>query len=725
MPNIPIQKTKILEAIGKRAFLLSYSLSDMKTVIGLPSLNSSIIKNEIESLIPGMEMRDTNLPMESTRFELLVAYRLPGETGSEWFEDIFSTRRVNGSIIVAVIPVYGDALERAKRKIETNLGDRAMRHTVSSQSSFMGTRASMSVQTENFKESEEAMMLTDLLDATNAAILKNGTAYKIAFLLSGDIDKLDEFISNRLLVMSKCSIKAADLRELVEKLKKTEIPPFGIKHVISTMHLNWSNKLNYLVRTMNFKQQDGLPLGTYMKDSVHDTKLDVQIDPSTLNLGLMVSGLPGSGKTSCAMSILDSAMRFSNQNQQVVRVAIISPTDEWNSFALKNKLNLVSLYDGMTSINFFKCPDNLNKELFYEDLAMIISSVSGAGPYENPLNKCLINAFRSAYADSYEPDPVEVYEKIEESILKFHAKRNNTGVKYTKHGENIRSALENLRSIIARPEYSSKEGIAIDEVIQKGVVFDLSNLSNSAKPYMYALLLNQIYAQARAFGLENDDKLNLIICIEEAQLVFREKESTASIDLKQRIQDFRKQGVCLMLLCHNVTDIDPIVRRLCQTKLYLKQAADVAPVAAKDLIFTYAEDEEVIMKLKHLDSRVGALTCVQKQGMEKVTNDTVFVRTKEFNKPAAQNVQEHIKHKKQWYLNSEITVAISDNWNPHKVRIYFIGEEILEFQPVPDTPVCVKLLPGRRYAIEFLNEKGRVIWRSNIIARRKIVLQPE
>ena len=103
-------------------------------------------------------------------------------------------------------------------------------------------------------------------------------------------------------------------------------------------------------------------------------------------------------------------------------------------------------------------------------------------------------------------------------------------------------------------------------------------------------------------------------------------QNTAAVeDIKYRLQDFRKKGIGLMLMMHNINDIDPNIRRLCQIKLYLKQASDVAPIACKDLVFTYAEDSEVVSKLKHLNSRTGALNYVVKNGDDKLSQDTIFI----------------------------------------------------------------------------------------------------
>src|SRR5208283_5029781 len=139
--------------------------------------------------------------------------------------------------------------------------------------------------------------------------------------------------------------------------------------------------------------------------------------------------------------------------------------------------------------------------------------------------------------------PVDVYNAIEDSIIELHAKRTNSGAKYTKHGENIRSALENLRGILNRPEFSVSRGIKIEDLIGGGVVFNISNTSGVTKAYLYALILNQVYAITSGFDANGDSELRLLVCLEEAQTMFGNKDSAAVQDIKQRIQDFRRQGI--------------------------------------------------------------------------------------------------------------------------------------------------------------------------------------
>ncbi|EQD45973.1 hypothetical protein B2A_09061, partial [mine drainage metagenome] len=201
---------------------------------------------------------------------------------------------------------------------------------------------------------------------------------------------------------------------------------------------------------------------------------------------------------------------------------------------------------------------------------------SNAGPYRNSIEKVLLSAFNKSYKDTKDPDPNTVYSNIELAVIEQHAKVTNTSIKYTKHGENIKAALQNLRLIISRPEFAYNNGIDFRSIIERGAVFDLSNVSNNMKPFFYALILNQIYGFAESFDIYGDSKLRMLICLEEAQVVFsNDAESAANQDLENRVQNFRKKGIGLFLITHNATDISPRIRRLLQFKMYFRQSADV------------------------------------------------------------------------------------------------------------------------------------------------------
>ena len=184
-----------------------------------------------------------------------------------------------------------------------------------------------------------------------------------------------------------------------------------------------------------------------------------------------MTGLPGTGKTKLAQSIIEQA------HSKGSGVVIISPTGEWNGFGQKNSLVVLDLGDSGCRMNLFRC-ETTDRRKFYEGLAMLIAAGCNPGPYRNSVEKCLVAAFSRAYSVCDNPDPAIVYDEIEEAIIEQHGKRIGTSVKYTKHGENTRAALESLRQLLMMPQFAYPEGVSFSETISGGAVFDLSGISN-------------------------------------------------------------------------------------------------------------------------------------------------------------------------------------------------------------------------------------------------------
>jgi hypothetical protein len=699
---------------------------------------------ELQSAIPGakMERVQSGLPCEPQKLDVISFYRKPRESefkpGAE--PDDHTMRDISelahdGFLAVAFVPVDEQELVKAKDYIERELSKRSVRETHSVLRNALTSRISVASQRDMFIGSEETMLLGDILDSINNAVLSNGLVYKAFFITPSSAREVRDFITARFLILDRFESEEP-LDALVSELGKKKAFPFGTDHLKSLLDPSGAYGLSYALQTTVPVSRNGIEIGTFMRNGAADTNIGVRIGRSTINLGFIITGLPGSGKTTEAMAIINALLEEKNGCRSP-KTVIITPTAEWNPFAISHGMHLARLYNDTVPINFFRRPQSIDKERFYENLAMVLSSASNAGPYQNPMEKCMLNAFRKIYANENEPDPTAVYDEIENSIIELHGKRTGSGIKYTKHGENIRSALENLRGILGRTEFSVSVGVKIEELMEKGVVFDISNASGTTRAYLYALLLNQVYAVTSGFDANGDNELRLLICLEEAQTMFGDKESAAVQDIKQRIQDFRRQGVGLMLLTHNVNDIDAGIRRLCQLKLYLKQASDMATVASKDLVFTYAEEEDVTLKLKLLDSRVGAFNHVLKEGSEKMTQDTIFIRTKEYanvSAPAYENPLDELIRNNALTLPSELSATINLEANGkdgptsrlaasvYAVRLKYLGEEIAEHVIEPGKEITQTLLGGKVYKLQVLDQRGRILKESNIKAKNRVTI---
>ncbi len=727
IPDSEIDKRAIFDAMMGGPFAIAYDFAERSTLIGI-SENHEVKVQLIQSFIKGMKLLHANSISNSEFNADIISFY--SNDPNHAFQDIFNLPLLEGFAIVAFIPATEKELSFSKEFIERILSSKKVRETSSEPQSSIGSRSTRSTQREVYDDSEETLALSSMLNLVNEAILGGGVSYKLFIVIAHGNQILDNYIKSRFLVLSSNRIKNFKMAELWH-LNRYIALPFGPKYLSTLICFNGNMKINYMVRTLEPEAKGDLKLGYFVSNGVKTTEMSIEIDSSLLNLGFIITGLPGMGKTTEAMVIADQLLR----RQSRPKMIIISPTDEWSGFARAHKMHLVRLYKDAVPLNFFRRPECISKEKFYENLAMILASAADAGPYQNPMEKCMLNAFRKVYGNTDIPDPVDVYDSIEESIIELHAKRTNAGIKYTKHGENIKSALENLRAILGRPEYAAKEGISIEELLEGGVVFDISNASTSTKQYLYALILNQVYAIASSFDTNGDNELRLAIFLEEAQTIFGNRDSTAVQDIKQRIQDFRKQGIGLIMLAHNASDIESGIRRLCQLKLYFRQAADIAPLAVKDLAFALADDDNTTLKIKMLESNIGALSYVTLDGNAKVPHDTVFIHTIGYQiiaKYDANNSIGPIAETTTGYvipqpIETEIYLMQHEAEGKNAaafVKVIFLGECLGTYR-VPqknDEAIKLRLLNGKHYTIQALNRQKHIIKEIKIEAKPKITL---
>jgi hypothetical protein len=730
LPSTSFDGTKIFECVGKQNFMLIYDFEKSVSLIGTWD---SDIKLKIAKEIPGMSLSFTDYKAFDGEEDCIAfsVYRKVEEFDNKFFYDAFDTLPKSGFIGILFMNTQMTEINSVKSHLENLLSSKKIRETESVLKGFANSRTNSTEHRDIFYESEEKLMLNCVIESLNKAILRNGLAYKI-FLVSNDTASIHNYIHTHFLVMMEYKFHKNNINSIVDHLSRKPVLPFGVDYTKEFMNIYGFYNINHTLPTILPSQEEGICIGKFVKDGVLETDLSIQIDPSAINLGFMLTGLPGSGKTREAMSIIDSLL---SKNEKKSPVFIITPTKEWKEFALSHKMFFIKLYEDDVPINFFRCPETIEIEKFYGNLSMILSSAANAGPYRNPMEKCMLNAFRKVYSTTKQPDPIKIYDEIEESIIIYHGKRLGNGVKYTKHGENIKSGLENLRGILSKPQYCVKDGIKIEDFLESGAIFDVSGASADTRTQLYALILNQIYALTSNFDTNGDNELRLVVCLEEAQTIFGDEDSPAVQDIKQRIQDFRKQGIGLIMLTHNVSDIDVGIRRLCQLKLYLKQAPDTALIASKDLIFSNVEQDNVILKLKTLSSRIGALSYVSKTEGLKRQQDTIFVKTEpyEFGEIYDNPIDKYIKQ-----LNLETTksikcrviLRIGENYevnfselnDAYYLRVVFLGEDIYKISLQDAVSTELRLLEGKYYTLYLLNKKGRILKEYELKASEKIYL---
>ncbi len=575
--------------------------------------------------------------------------------------------------------------EKARKEVEDEL------------SSFQ-TRAvrrinEINLNSDLYYDSYRKQMLASWLESLNEAV-SYGSCYNVVFAFPESDKTLFNYLRSKLVISNFYRVNAASINELFEKARREDLP---IGPSMAASHVFFSPTIGRMVNLGYFAQLQKGDICIGNELVYEEKQRDICIDSSSLKFGTIISGLPGTGKTYAAMNIAGQVSKGG------VPVIVVAPTEEWKAFGRANGMPVISLYNSSIPINFFKCDAKINIERFYENLASLLALASNAGPYTKTLEKVLLAAFKKIYAKTSKPDPQDVYEAVEEEIIEEHAKRNNVGVEFTKHGENTMAALQNLRLMLMRKEFAYQDGIDFAKLFEKGAVFDLSKVSNSMKPFYYSLILNQLYSVIDSFPEDASDGLRLLALLEEAQLPLHNTSSQAAIfDLKQRIQDFRKKKVGLVLITHNVIDIDRGVRRLCQNKLYFRQSPDVAKFASLDLVFKDVDQENVLELLKTMGNRVCAFVSVDKSGTS--MHNARLLLTKEISIPTVEENEVYAPNSaKMRILFKKADGAPADA----AVKVEYVGLKIFNGRTDRDGIVEIDSLPGKRYKVYVLGEKKK------------------
>ncbi len=703
----------LLNSFLGRQFIMHHDLSSSKTYVVADSDWPEIARNAIAGLttVAASGSFKLNNPLLAVVYVPSASPSAKAQESGQLLGALYNLfSGTDAQVSIAFAPGNLEDARRIKGRVEELLSRIATRAT-KSYSNKATISSSTSLQSDIYYNSDDKVLFSNMLDNLNSIIAMNGTSYKALIVLSGEYEQILSYIKSKLLVMEMHKINVSSLEELADIACSIEAMP--LNHSILSRLFVFSERILRIARSnVQVPRQSGnIDLGVFLDRAVSPSGTHVMLDASTLNLGTIVTGMPGTGKTTLVMSMLSQL----NALAEKPVMAIISPTHEWSAFANANGLNFFQLYESKLPVNFFTCYDAASKEKYYENLAMLLANASVAGPYKNSLEKSLLAAFRKVYSLTLNPDPVEMYYTIEETVIEQHATKTNVGVKYTKHGENIRAALENLRLLLFRPEFATKDGINMMSFLKGGAVFDLSKVSNSMKQFYYSLILNIVYAFSENFdeNADNERKLKLVIVLDEAQEVINADETSAVVlDLKQRIQDFRKKGIGIVLITHNPIDISGSIRRVCQTKIYFRQSADMVKYSATDLGFI-EQDSSTMSLLRGLGERTFVLDYVRRDDVTGYASPAgpIFVRSKEYALPAGEaqptslncNLHGDVCDCKIYIRDREkAPLALAE------VKLFYLGELVSESKTDEAGKVVFNgLLRGKKYSLQLPAKKKK------------------
>ena len=723
VPTEGIDTSLFIASMGKNPFLLIHDCKSDKTYLKMLNFNS---RNDFElkyfnACNKGIKLLPSQFEFDE---ELLCISFYKGE-GSRYgiIRDVLS-KKGDAYITVLFIPQSQKQIYDFKIIIEKELSSRHTRSMRSYSGGIGIWKETHSLQNDIYTDSEERKILLSLINDIDQSIIIGSQLYKIFMLLHPNDKNSVDLLEERSRIFSKEKIKISVVNDLLKFTDKPGII-YGSAYAANMVEFLGPSRLSYTIDTFFPTSSGNIKIGNYLKDGAISTDKLVSIPDTAFNLGTIISGLPGMGKTTALMNIIDQVIANNQKAGKRTLVSILSPTGEWDNFGNSHNMNVLRFNDSTMQINFFMPSRMFAYEKFYQDMALLLSSASNSGPYQGPIEKCMLNAFRHVYIGNNILNPTHIYNHIEESIIKLHGKITNVGIKYTKHGENIHASLENLRAILSKEEYSVTKGVSIERLLEKGAVFSMENMSNNMRPYIYALVLNQLYAIAEHFDVFGDNELRMLICIEEAQIIFKneqKKTNAATQDLINRIQNFRKKGIGIVLLVHSITDIDPNIRRLCQNKIYMKQPSDISPIASKELVFTYSDNDKITNKLKHLDSSIAAFDFVGKNDNERVSNDSIFLKILHYENKNI-STQKITPRTQSAVIISEVYIFDSRSKaqkEVSRIRVNYLGEEVYNMKVENNSTIKLKLLDSRYYIFEFLSETKRILYRLEVCALLQI-----
>jgi hypothetical protein len=708
MPN------SIIGAMLGSKFVICYDTGQGRTSI----IAEAGAITRLVSAVPGMRATPaSNSTIMNAPVCLVASPVKNGEDEYETLSDMHAVLSGSGArVCMGFSPADKGMMRRLKRSLETELSGIETKRSSSLSKGASGAYSG-SAHTESYQMSDERKAMFSILEMLDEIALRNFSAYGISIVIESESAVARDYFKSKMLVIDEEKVAAADTIGIYGMLGSTCMRGFPIANSAAgfMMAVPSAPRMQQVKSDSPAREcSDPIRIGRFLKDSLAESGLPVALCADSMGLGCVITGLPGTGKTSTAMSIVGSVI----SSHRGSAAAIISPTNEWADFGIRNGMRVIRIYRDTVPMNFFKCSPGINPERFYENLAMLIASASNAGPYRNSMEKCLLSAFRKAHAGGHSTDPTSIYYAIEDSIIEMHGRRTNAGVRYTKHGENIHAALENLRLMLSRPEFSAAEGVGMGELFGRGVVFDLSAVSNSMKQFYYALILNQVYGFVDSLDEKGDGMVRMLVCLEEAQLaVPNDERSAVVLDMRQRIQDFRKKGVALMLMAHSITDIDLNARRMCQAKIYFRQGSDVAKQAVLDLGFAEEELPNAANRMKRLEQRTCVVTHVKTAGAYKAVEGPMFVKTDDL-----QEQDTHAGFPNQGLL-ADATDAINEKCNMRmnllegsagiaedtKASVSYLGEKVWSGTvPAKGHVVIEGLLKGRMYSITFGSGQKRM-----------------
>jgi len=347
---------------------------------------------------------------------------------------------------------------------------------------------------------------------------------------------------------------------------------------------------------------DNLVVGTLRASNYHD---ELGISVGDLTKHMLVSGMPGSGKTTFLVSLLNRLW-----NDYHIPFLVIEPAkNEYR--ALIDKIPDLQVFSpGKKQVspfifNPFYPPKNVRLESYK---ATLKTGFEAAISLESPLDHIFEEALHNCYSDygwldDFTSDDGGKIFNISDFIKVF--RKTFEAIGYTGDAKNIGRAGEvRLNSLVSL--FDHYYSIPIEDMLSKPTIVELSGIENSEqKSLIIALLLLSILAYVNANYL-GDGQIKNILLLEEAHVLLgaktRSDQATSSEIaqelLKRMLAEIRSYGVGIIVADQSPRKVSEDVVSLTDIKLSFRLVETKDKQIIADSINLQENDVDRLSRLK-------------------------------------------------------------------------------------------------------------------------------
>ena len=468
--------------------------------------------------------------------------------------------------------------------------------------------------------------------------------------------------------------------------------PIGGTGVSAGLRINESGKgaKSYADNIINVSD---ISVGTLRSSLNHDT---IGFSLKDLTKHMLITGSPGSGKTTFSVGMLDRLWKEHN-----IPFLVIEPAKNEYRALIQSIPDIQIFTPGKNFIspfvyNPFVPPKNVKLESYKSTLK---TAFSAAVPMQTPLDKIFEETINNCYSDfrwldTYTTDDGAALFNIHDFINCFNQTFEEIG--YTGDARNIgRAGTVRLNSLVNL--FDNYYSIPIEDLLTKPTIVELAAIENKEqKSLIIALLLLSILSYINANYVEAGDLKNVIL-LEEAHVLLAEStndflgganpNAIAQELVKRMLAEIRAYGVGII-----IADQSP-----------KKVSTDV--VALTDIKLTFRLVE---MADRQIISDSTNMTSAQMQRLAKLRPGEAMFFFNKLNEPEEVLTENYrIEHKISLTLSDDAIASLSTYWKDK-------AENLRPYPECACVACCSKTCDYSRRALA--REVARRIYKKNFNA---------